>query len=84
MTRFSAKDLKCFECSHGIAWSVKIVKDGKVVGACENDGRGGANRFIFPDLKIRDEFDFVAKEKYPQAYEPNAYFIEDLIKPLEQ
>lgn len=80
---FTAKEIKCFEHSHGIAWSVKIVKDGRVVGACENDGRGGANRFIFLDLKIQDEFEIVAKQKYPQAREPNAYFIEDLIKPLE-
>jgi hypothetical protein len=82
-SKWTVKDMNYDETHRGIAWDCKILKDGKVVGHCENRGYGGANSYRFTDKEAEKEFHELANKKYRHVAEPEAELMEELIKPLE-
>jgi hypothetical protein len=78
--RLKIKNLKHIEeMSHGtMCFTATLYLDGKRIGTVENDGRGGVNRYHFPDRANRDLFMAYAKgwgEETGETFEPDAALV---------
>lgn len=80
---FGIKNLKMLQHGRGVAWTAPILKDGKLVGECSNEGTGGCNRYSFEDKSVNQEFNKAARAAHPNELEPEDAYMEDLIRLLE-
>lgn len=71
--RYTIKNLRCFEHLHGIAWKCDILLDATIIGECDNDGRGGCNRYVFNTPKDRDAFERASHKFYASLNNSDAF-----------